>query len=536
MYEAFFGLTRAPFSIAPDPQFLYLSERHREALALLADGLARGASFVLLTGEIGAGKTTVWRHFLEDLPSDVDVANVVNPKLGVDALLRRVFEDLQVELPAGGSTVDMIDALHGHLLLAHGRGRRLLIVIDEAQALAPEVLEQLRLLTNLDWSGRMLQVLLIAQPEMRQLLERPELEPLAQRIVARYHLAALTERESAAYVAHRLQVAGMTAPQPFDGEAMAMVHRVGRGIPRRINVLCDRALTLAERAGTRRIGREIVARAATQAFGEGGPRALPGAPNWPRPLAMAGAAGLAFAAGAWLLPPLGGPFGTRPAPASAPTGSGPAAAAASPTPASAPGRAPTTEEATAQARTMGVAIALPSTTDAEVALQRLAQGWGAAPIAADFCSAAPRQGLACYRARGGMATMRQLDRPCMLHLVDAQGRTAYTLLVGLREETATVAAGGEQREVALAALAGRWHGEFTTLWRTPPGWRGEATGADAAGLADQLARAGFGAAAGTPAERLRAFQAAQGLTPDGVAGPLTLMRLNRVAGPEEPRL
>jgi hypothetical protein len=211
----------------------------------------------------------------------------------------------------------MIDALHGHLLLAHARGRRLLIVIDEAQALAPEVLEQLRLLTNLDWSGSKLQVMLIGQPEMRRMLERPELEPLAQRIVVRYHLEALSESETAAYIAHRLHVAGLLLPLPFDGESLALIHRLSGGIPRRINVLCDRTLALAHGEKTRHIGREIVGRAAQQAFGERPrPAAAPPrsaapeatapatASGWPKVLALGAGAGLVFAAGGWLLPRL----------------------------------------------------------------------------------------------------------------------------------------------------------------------------------------------------------------------------------------
>ncbi|WP_200222432.1 ExeA family protein, partial [Rubrivivax gelatinosus] len=265
--ESFFGLAREPFSIAPDPRFLFPSEQHREALELLNYGLARGASFVLLTGEIGAGKTTVWRTFLEQLPSNVDVASVVNPRLGVDALIARVFEDLRVELPPADGPVDMIDALHGHLLLAHAQGRRTLIVIDEAQALSHEVLEQLRLLTNLDSSGRKLQVLLIGQPELREMLTRPDLEPLAQRIVVRFHLGALSETQTAAYIEHRLAVAGYEGTMPFDGESLGLVQRFSGGVPRRINVLCDRALAVAAQTGTRRIGREILERAAHDVAG-----------------------------------------------------------------------------------------------------------------------------------------------------------------------------------------------------------------------------------------------------------------------------
>src|ERR1700741_2098639 len=191
MYLSFFGLQQEPFSIAPDPRFLYLSDKHRDALALLSYGLSRGASFVLLTGEIGAGKTTVWRRFLEELPSNFDVANVVNPKLDTQALIARIVEDLHLEAPPAQAPIDMIDALQGHLLLAHAMGRRTLIVIDEAQALSTEVLEQLRLLPHLDGSAPKPKVMLMAPPELRQMLQQPQLEPVAQRVVARYHLKSL---------------------------------------------------------------------------------------------------------------------------------------------------------------------------------------------------------------------------------------------------------------------------------------------------------------------------------------------------------
>jgi general secretion pathway protein A len=226
MYESFFGLKREPFSIAPDPRFLYMSPKHREALEHLSHGLRLGGGFVLLTGEIGAGKTTVWRCFLEQLPQNFDVAYVVNPKLDVHALLTRVCEDLQIMPEEGEPMLDPIDAIHGHLLLARAQGRRTLIVVDEAQALAPEVMEQLRLLTNLDTSDRKLvQVLLIGQPELRTMLEWPALEPLAQRVVARFHLGTLSEDETRQYVAHRMSVAGLAGRAPFEFAALRLIHK-----------------------------------------------------------------------------------------------------------------------------------------------------------------------------------------------------------------------------------------------------------------------------------------------------------------------
>jgi general secretion pathway protein A len=549
MYESFFGLQQEPFSIAPDPRFLYMSDKHREALSLLGYGLTRGASFVLLTGEIGAGKTTVWRRFLDELPSNYDVANVVNPKLDVNALLARVFEDLQVELPAGASTVDLIDALHGHLLLAHAQGRRTLIVIDEAQALSSEVLEQLRLLTNLDSSGRKLQVMLIGQPEMRQVLERPELEPLAQRIVARYHLPALSEAETTGYIRHRLNIAGLRGALPFDGESIGLVHRICRGVPRRINVLCDRALAVAHAAGTRRIGREIVQRAAAQAFGvvtRAAPAPKPAPPAaWPKPLALAGVAAAALAAGVWLAPRFGSTEAravAAPAVAAPAVGAPVVAAPASAPPPEAVAVVPVAAPASSPPPVSIEAwFGAPLAADEQLALRALAGRWGQPLGAGDVCLAAAEQALQCYRSRGGLAALRQLDRPGLLRLVDERGRVAQALLVALDDEAATLSAGGSERTVPLAELARWWRGEFATLWRMPPGYRGsEPATVDPRWLAQQFARVdGQAPAPGAEAElrsRIFAFQLAQGLTPDGVPGPLTLMRLNRAAGVEEPRL
>ena len=214
MYAKFFGLRHEPFSIAPDPRYLYMSERHREALAHLLYGLNGGGGFVLLSGEIGAGKTTVCRCFLEKIPKRCNVAYIFNPKLTVEELLKTICDEFRIPVHHDGPGVatikDYLDPLNEFLLKTHAVGQNNVLIIDEAQNLSADVLEQLRLLTNLETSERkLLQIILIGQPELRDMLARPELEQLAQRVIARFHLEALSEEETGRYIRHRLMVAGM---------------------------------------------------------------------------------------------------------------------------------------------------------------------------------------------------------------------------------------------------------------------------------------------------------------------------------------
>ena len=271
MYAQFFGLKQEPFSIAPDPRYLFMSERHREALAHLLYGLAGGGGFVLLTGEIGAGKTTVCRCFLEQVPRRCNVAYIFNPKLTVTELLKSVCDEFHIPLPANmpvAATVkDYLDPINEFLLRTHAVGQNNVLIIDEAQNLSAEVLEQLRLLTNLETSERkLLQIILIGQPELRDMLARPELEQLAQRVIARFHLGALSEHETVQYIRHRMAVAGMNTPLPFDRPARQRIHQWSRGVPRRINLLCDRALLGAYSAGKARVDPGIVDKAAAEVF------------------------------------------------------------------------------------------------------------------------------------------------------------------------------------------------------------------------------------------------------------------------------
>jgi general secretion pathway protein A len=544
MYEAFFGLTQEPFSIAPDQRFLFLSDKHREALALLEDGVRRGAGFVLLTGEIGAGKTTVWRRFLNNLPSNFDIANVVNPRLDVHALLTRVCEDLHVELPSGGA-VDLIDALHGHLLLTHAQGRRTLIVIDEAQALSLAVMEQLRLLTNLDSSGRKLIVLLIGQPELRGMLEQPPLEPLAQRIATRYHLGALEMAETVAYVEHRLKVAGLTGPMPFEPEALVLLQRLSRGVPRRINVLCDRALVKACEQAQRRVGAEHLQRAAADTLGtvsasasapETVQAAMP-SPLWA--LAAIGLVGLVL--GTWFGARV---LATRPTvTVAAPRET--AAAADRPEAPAAPSPPASLAAATLPAPgVLASAFAAPGGSSAHAAWSALGARWGVRLDTADPCATAAALDLVCYRSQGGLAPIRTLQRPGIVRLVNASGRMAFALLTAIDGERVRLEIDGVQLEFPLTELAQYWKGDFETLWRAPAGYREGVLPGDGGALdrwlvqrlpADRSPIPGASASAALQA-RVATFQLARGLAPDGLAGPLTLMQLNRISGVTEPRL
>ena len=272
MYMRFFGLNQEPFSLAPDPRYLYMSKRHREALAHLLYGVGGGGGFVLLSGEIGAGKTTVCRCFLEQIPKRCNVAYIFNPKLTVLELVKSICEEFRIPLepdPRTPATVKTyVDALNEFLLKTHAVGQNNVLIIDEAQLLAVEVLEQLRLLTNLETNEKkLLQIVLIGQPELRTMLERPDLEQLAQRVVARFHLKALSSKETEHYIRHRLSVAGMTRSIPFDAKALRRIFEIARGVPRRINLLCDRAMLGAYAHGRHMIDSEIVEKSAREVFG-----------------------------------------------------------------------------------------------------------------------------------------------------------------------------------------------------------------------------------------------------------------------------
>lgn len=264
MYNAFFGITESPFSLAPDPSYLYLSEKHRTALAHLLYCARGGSGFTVLTGEVGTGKTTLCRAFLEQLPEQADSALILNPRLSESELLASICGELGIEVSKDASIKDLIDALNAHLLESYRRGRDTIVLIDEAQNLSPGVLEQIRLLTNLETSKRkLLQLVLVGQPELADMLARKDLRQLAQRITARYHLDTLDREETASLIRHRLNVAGLSE-RTFDGASLSEIHRHAGGVPRLIVILAERCLLGAYAEGIRTVDRRMVQKAARE--------------------------------------------------------------------------------------------------------------------------------------------------------------------------------------------------------------------------------------------------------------------------------
>jgi len=242
MYLDFYGLREPPFNITPDPRFLYFSASHREAYDHLLYGIETRRGFIQLTGEVGSGKTTLCRAALADLPSNTRTALILNPAMTETQLLRAVLQDFGLS-PQGRDRLSQINQLNSFLLEQLAAGNNVALIIDEAQDLAPSVLEQIRLLNNLETDQhKLMQIVLVGQPELEQKLASPDLRQLRQRVIVRAHLGRLTEEETAGYIAHRLRVAGADSQTFFERRAVRLIHRHSGGIPRLINTIADHAL------------------------------------------------------------------------------------------------------------------------------------------------------------------------------------------------------------------------------------------------------------------------------------------------------
>lgn len=531
VYTTYFGLREMPFSITPDPAYLYMSPRHQEALGHLLYGTGQYGGFVQLTGEVGTGKTTVVRALLARKLDSVDVAVVLNPRQNEEEFVASICDELHVKYPKKPTLKSLVDALNAHLLEAHAQGRRTVVVIDEAQNLKPEVLEQVRLLTNLETDKeKLLRIMLVGQPELATLLARPDLRQLAQRITARYHLTPLEPHEAAEYIGHRLRVAGGD-PALFTARAVGAVHAQARGIPRLINILCDRALLGAYASGERQVTPEIVQRAAREVSG------VPEAPAGRR-FAWADVAlvALIIGIGAWWFW-----REMRPERAAAVPAATAAPQPAGPPPAATPAQ-PEPVAAQPAAGGPGIDQLLRTAQPLPIVLSRLLAVWSASPRVQpgeNVCQALAREQIGCYKSLGDWQNLRQLDRPAILTLSSGRGGVQHVLLRELGAADARVETAAGPLRVPLEQLDLLWTGEFLLLWRretADPFIGPEASAASIVWLRQQLAEA-EGRTLTPPVspkfdaelrEALVRFQSAHGLDRDGLAGPRTLIALSNL--------
>ena len=550
MYTSFFGLNEKPFAITPDPRYLFMSERHAEALAHLIYGVTESGGFIQLTGEVGTGKTTLIRSLLQQLPPAADVALVLNPQLSRTEFLSAICEELGAPIPDNRNSLKALtDSLNRYLLENHRRGRRTVLIVDEAQNLRLDVLEQVRLLTNLETAKqKLLQIILIGQPELRELLARNDMRQLAQRITGRYHLKPLSRDESVAYVDHRLKVAGGIGPI-FAARAKRELFRITQGVPRMINVVADRALLGAYTQERHQVTPRLIRKAAAEVLGG---KRLPAAQRVRGRLATAGlAAGalLLLAGSAWL-GALAFRMGSEPA-ATAPVTETPAFAPAPETPAPA---APAVVEEPVPPPAPAATPLAPEPEALEPLLRRLAAETGTdtafqtlfALWELDYRSGIPRAcdqaeavGLQCVYERGSMAQVRSLDRPVILTLRDDEGNPHQVVLARLDEDTAVIRIAEQDHTVSLRDLTDAWFGEYLLLWRPDvgkvksffPGMRDP----DVRWLRESLA-----AIQGQPVEpmesdiydasleaRVREYQRERRLVVDGLAGQQTQLAISK---------
>jgi len=568
MYLDYFGLLEAPFSISPDPRYLYMSERHREALAHLMYGLESDGAFILLTGDVGTGKTTVSRCLLEQVPENTTLALVLNPKLNSIELLQVICDELRIAYEKSDLSVKaLVDFINRYLLGAHAQGKKTVVLIEEAQNLDLDVLEQLRLLTNLETNERkLLQVILLGQPEFLDVLDRPELSQLAQRITARFHLTPLKLNEVEEYIAHRLAVAGCRRPL-FARGVIKQLYNFSGGVPRLINVICDRALLGCYVQTRHQVDKTTLMSAAKEVLGDKKTAVLKSKiiPGYYKFSALAAILILLITAIYFSNFQLKQVFNANknidvidaqkdPQTKVTPLENKPQENAQ-----------PVNDqltEAHAQAELaaiMGEAalqdfIQWPKTNQRLrsnlQSFQALFERWQLGyNILTDGtpCFYAQTQGLACSHEQSGMQGLRQLNRPAVLTLYDDLNQEQYVTLIELGKDTAKIAMAGQIQIIPLEQLTFYWKGDFTLLWRVPPGFKDLIKPGNAGKAVLWLSKK-MNEINQNPhmslhsyydrelVEQVKAFQLRVGLKNDGVVGIKTLIHINQVTGQKAPLL
>lgn len=550
MYKAFYGLSDNPFSIAPNPHYLFLSDRHREALAHLTYGLGETGGFVLLTGEVGTGKTTVSRCLLGQLPDNTDTAFILNPSLTELELLATLCDELKISYGDNPTLKQLTDHLSRFLLANHSKGRNTVLIIDEAQHLRPEVLEQLRLLTNLETdTKKLLQVILIGQPELQLLLKRQELRQLAQRITARYHLLPLNEDEIALYVLHRLQVAGRFEPL-FTRKAVNVLQKYSGGIPRLINLLCERSLMAGYAQSRVPIDHHMVRQAAAEVLGEEEPTQN----RYLWPTATAAALCVAFGVSYWLFTDksvntvpasnlVSESVPTNVASLNAQTLGGEDIADKSVKPTNQPSGQTSIPDP--NQRLLNEAIN--QSRNIDTAFAGLFSVWGKVPYKGlTACQSAVEQGLACYQQQGNWMSLTRLNYPAVVYLVDDKQQDFYGAVLAVEGEQLLMQLGEQQLWVDRAWFNQHFSGTFEILWQAPNLPMMDISQKSSPGQLQWLENA-LAHVNNRNARRvnqfdvqlendLKSFQSQHGLKADGIAGNQTLVRLNLYLSQQGPRL
>ena len=539
MYTEFFGLNEPPFTITPDPRYLYVSMRHQEALAHLLYGIKESDGFVQLTGEVGTGKTTLTRALLEQLPPNVDVALILNPKLTAWEFVASLCDEFAIDYPKAESIKSLVDALNVYLLTSHAANRRSVLIVDEAQNLDAEVLEQIRLLTNLETSKhKLLHIVLVGQPELRELLARNEMRQLAQRITARYHLIALTEEETRDYIQHRLKVAGSKRPL-FSKGAIHQIFKLSTGIPRVINVLCDRALLGAYAHDINEVDSATVRQAAAEIeFTVQSGRV--------KRYGVLAAATLLLALGVgWVI----GYLSTREmrqdlTVASLSTPVGPDVSMdKETTPDPVLLAAPLEEKESVMSVAQLLSNAATATEDLGFAALFAQWHFNYQDLTgATACEKAVSRSLKCLKINATWKDLLRINFPALIKLSAPQGQFGYFALATVEGNEAILQSGTQRYRVALADMAQAWDGGAIIAWKPPaldidiltPGTRG----ASVVWLRRNLDKVLGEVPLVGPSnvydtqllQRVKAFQRSRALKEDGLAGALTLIHLIAAVG------